>query len=178
MKIRFYFKVKWFIFTLLLLFFADFSFSQVVDYSDRAKKLVQLCHYIYWIPNGKNNFTISIFGENPFGQELEKIFSNEKVLEKNVKIHYISHPEEIDDSNLIFITKAGENQLVSIIKAVNGKPILIVSDSEGLVQQGVHISFYVTSNKIPFEVNLESLKKTGLGMDAFLLNEVKIVKSK
>jgi hypothetical protein len=53
--------------------------------------------------------------------------------------------------------------------ALQGKPVLTVSDSEGFAESGGMIGFVVADNKIKIEVNPKAASAAGLRVDAQLL---------
>jgi len=75
----------------------------------------------------------------------------------------------------LFISKIDDTQLNSILEIVGSVPVLTISNTTDFAAKGVILNFYETESKTPFEVNFKSLKKSGVYIDAILLDNVKIV---
>ena len=76
------------------------------------------------------------------------------------------------------IPKDIENDLESYIQASQLYHTLIISEKDGWAEQGIHINFYIRDDKVRFEINVESLKKSGLKAESMLLDYARIVKTK
>lgn len=70
----------------------------------------------------------------------------------------------------MFIPNIEKRKIDDIVSETKNKPILIVSETAGAAKNGTHINFFITrSNKIRFEINITSLKKSGLKMSSLLI---------
>lgn len=165
----------------ILLIFPTFSRSQPMEYLLKAGFLEKFARFTDWpeaggLDNADEPFVISVIGESPFKGSLEKLYHTEKIKQRPVRIRYISHPEEINDSRLLFIAESEKKNLNSILAAVRGKPILVVSDTNTFGRKGCHINIYLTpKGTLHFEINLKKVKESGLHMQLVLLEIAKII---
>jgi len=158
------------------------AMAQQREYTIKAVFLEHFTRFIEWpesseISDTSTPFIVAVIGENPFGSILEQIYAKQKIKNKSVEIRYISTPDEIGDCQILFISRSTKNILPEILSRTRNKPILTVSDTEGFAQQKVLINFYLTEDKIKFEINEKAVHQSGLVMSYRLLSLARIVNS-
>lgn len=116
-------------------------------------------------------FIIAVIGKNPFGSKLDLVSEKAKIKNRQVETRYISKLEEIAESgcNLLFITKTSKKKLAEIVEFTGTKPILMISDTKGYAEMGVHINILIKGGKLRFEVNRKAMRKSGLNVNYHLL---------
>jgi hypothetical protein len=158
-------KNKMLVVTVLLLFLIPTGSlrAQYPEYQIKAHLLGMLAKHIEW-PNDveMKRFVIGIYGENPFGDYLEKTYPRKEVSKmikgKSVVVRYIKRIEDIPGCHLLFIPDLPRRSLAKIIEFVRERPILTVGDTEDYEKQGVHIRLAV-GKEIP------PAKKKGSGRE-------------
>lgn len=165
------------IITFSILFFSGIILGQPKEYLLKAGFLEKFASFTTWPANeNMKDFTIAIMGKNPFNDYLETFYKNVKINKKNVIITYIDTIDEIDNVQMLFISNSEKDHINEILKQTQGKAILLIGDTEGFAKQGVHINLYETHQQtLHFEINAQSVKRSGLKIDALLLNYAKIV---
>lgn len=154
-------------------------YSQFTEYDVKAQFMERFTQYIEWpkgaaVYNPELPFRIGIFGENNFEHKLNEMVQFVKIKNKQVKY------KELDfnlllDCDLIFISKCSDEELSKIIRLTKGKGILLISDSEGYSEKGVHINFFKVDNKIHFEINLSAVKSDLFNFSSRLLRLARII---
>ncbi|NIM10495.1 MAG: DUF4154 domain-containing protein [Candidatus Aminicenantes bacterium] len=164
----------------LVLPFSLFSIED--EYYRKAALFRVFSQHIEWPKNSglddrSKPFVIGIIGKNPFGDILEKAYSQTdiKIKDKNVEIRYISKMQEIEGCHILFITKSVGKELVKIITITRKKPILTIGEKKGFAQKGVLFNLYISKGQIRFEINALTLRESGLIVDSQLLSVAKIV---
>lgn len=125
--------------------------------------------------NAKQEFVITVLGQNPFGNILEEVYKNEKIKDKKVKINYISSIQKLTDCNILFIPKIKISELQKVLDYLKGRPILTVTDTEGFAEAGCFINYYKYENKLRFEINQKGLQDAGFTVDYRLLRVSKVL---
>lgn len=156
------------------------SVAQQSEYTIKAVFLEHFTRFIEWpessnIADTSSPFFIAIIGENPFGSILDQIYTEQKIRNKKVEILYITTPDEITDCHILFISSSNKEILTEILSRTRNKPILTVSDTNGFAENGVLINFFLTGDKIKFEINEKAAHESGLVMSYKLLNLARIV---
>ena len=152
------------------------AFSEPAEYLLKAGFLEKFARFTDWpeqsdlVRNPQKPFVLSVIGENPFGANLERLYTTGKIKDRSVQIRYVTYPWQVDGSDMLFVSSSENETLESILGYVSQKPILVVGDTESYGQRGCHINIYVTdSQTLHFEVNLEQVKVSGLHLQLLLL---------
>jgi len=171
-------KIKYltYIFTLII---SVPSFSQYNEYEVKAQFMERFTQYIDWpegstINNPEIPFRIGIYGENHFENKLDKIAEFVKIKNKKVKLKEVDF-KNILDCDMLFISQCSNEELSEIIRTVKYKGVLLVSDSEGFANKGVHINFYNINNKINFEINIAATHRDTFKVSSRLLKLARII---
>jgi hypothetical protein len=154
--------------------------AQQSEYTIKAVFLEHFTRFIEWpdssgITDTSTPFIVAVIGENPFDSILEQTYAKQKIKNKNVEIRYISTPDEIADCHILFISSTNKDILPEILARTSNKSILTVSDTESFAQKKVLINFYLSGDKIKFEINEKAVHESGLVMSYRLLNLARIV---
>jgi len=169
------------VFLLWWLFLSVFATDK--EYMVKAIYLGKFAQFIQWpekseMTDTSKSFVLGVIGENPFGSILEKVYSTgeRKIKNKKVKIKYIRFWVEIPGCHLLFISKSVEKNLPKILSITKDKPILTIGETQGFAQKGVHINFYISGEKIRFEINPFAMREASLSVDSLLLEIARIIK--
>jgi len=158
------------------------SFGQSRESLVKAGYIEKFTHFVEW-PETSNSsdlkdiFIIALIGNNTFGTDMEDLFMQTKVKNKTVKINYISSTDEIDNCMILFISGSEKNNLDNILKYTTGKPVLTISDTKGFGEKGVILNMFLVGNYVRYEINRQTLDKSGLLINSLLLNYAVIIGS-
>jgi hypothetical protein len=158
------------------------SFCQLRESLIKAGYIEKFTHFVQWPEksdksDSTDTFKIAVIGKNIFGKDLSEIFSKIKVKDNPVKITYISSIDEIDNCMILFISESEKDNLDKILNYTTGRPILTISNSKGFGLNGVIINMFTDGNYIRYEINRNTLEKSGLIINSLLLNYAVIIKS-
>ena len=176
----FFFIRAWAVFACLAILPSP-TLAQPMEYLLKAGFLEKFARFTDWpeqagMSNTGAPFVISVLGESPFEGSLEKIYKQAKIKDKPVQIRYIKRIDEIPGSHMLFICASEAGNLAQIINAAIRHSVLLVSDTEGLAEKGAHINLYVTKKgTLHFEVNVRSVKQSGLSVQLVLLEIARVV---
>lgn len=155
--------------------------SQPSEYLLKAVFLEKISRFIEWPENHaassqeENEFVIGIAGDNPFGPNLNQLYKDQKIKNKNVKIKYLSSVQDLEGCHLLFIAPSDKGEIQQLIQSVKKKPILTVSDSDELRGSGVIINLLVKDKKIGLEIDEKAVQDSGLQVSYLLLKEASII---
>ena len=131
-----------------------------------------------------NKFIITVIGDMELKNAIEKEYKQKKINSKTVKVNYISvnslakiNANKIVANHILFISELSNLQIENILNLTKDIPVLTMSNTDGYAAKGVILNFYQTDSKMPFEVNFKCLQKSGIHIDALLLENVRIVES-
>jgi uncharacterized protein DUF4154 len=141
------------------------KFARFTDWPDQSD-----------INDSNTPFIISVIGKSPFKGSLEEIYKKALIKNKSVQIRYISSEKQILDSHILFICKSEKRNLKNILNAVQNKPVMVISDTQGFGEKGSHINLFITKKgTLHFEINVKAVKKSGLSIQLVLLEVAKVI---
>ena len=171
-------KVNKFILSLLFLVFVGSLQAQVSEYEYKAAFIERFTRFIEWPEEFEDNtFSVAVFGKNPFHTTLDELFHDLKIKNQNVELFYTNNINDLTKANLVFISGSEKKRISEILAVTTEKPILIISDSKGFCEMGVHINMYVDDNYIRYEINQDAIEKSGLKFSSLLLTSAKIIRA-
>lgn len=121
-------------------------------------------------------FIICVLGTNPFNGSLDSVFSGKKIKNRRVVLQYITDISEISGSSILFISESEYKRIDKIVDYTKNKPVLLIGDTRGYAERGVHINFFIQNEKIRFEINNNAAKNSGLYLDYKLLSLARQIK--
>ncbi len=152
------------------------------EYQVKAVFLYNFIKFITWpesvFPNFDTPVTIGVLGANPFGSFLDELIADEYIRNRKIEIHTSDNLSDLQDCNLIFISKSEHGRLDEILSGIGSQPIVTVGEIENFTRHGGIINFYLEGNKVRFEINNDSAQQRGIFISSQLLNLSKIVKTK
>ena len=134
------------------------AYAQTTNYQVYALFVVNIAKYSSF-PNVSNDLQVTVYGKSKVYDELSKQNG------KNVNGHAlkVSQAESITDlgqAQIIYLADGKSAALDEILKATEGKPVMIICEREGLHKKGAGFSFIVTENStLRFDINNTELEK-------------------
>jgi len=147
------------IYTLLLVFgLTTTAWSQTTNYQVYALFVVNIAKYSAW-PNLGGDLQIAVYGKSKVYEELLK--QNGKNLNGHtLKVTQANEITDIGESQVIYLADGKSSALDDLIKATQGKSVMIICEREGLYKKGAGFSFVVTENStLRYDINNTELEK-------------------
>jgi hypothetical protein len=124
-----------------------------------------------------DKFVIGVLGKKATLPFLKVAAENKTVHNKKIVVRHFASPDDYQPCHILFVTAeadgekegAAAKRLEAVIKKTNGKPVLIVSESEGFAKKGATINLIIDNNRVRFEINPERAKAAGLQISSNLL---------
>jgi YfiR/HmsC-like len=158
---------------------ADGSLS---EYQVKALFLLNFAKYVDWpaasLAETNGPFTIGVFGENKFGDDLQKVVAGKNVGGRGLAVRQIESAGDAGKCSILFISGSEKEHLAEILDRVKDAPVLTVGESEEFFKQGGGIKFTMKEGKVRLEVNLESTRRAHLQISSKLLKVADTVKGK
>jgi len=168
---------KYFLLIFLCPFCGSLSAQQNAEQEANLKAafIYNFTKYIDWgsYEHG-NDFIIAVAGESPITQSLQEIARTSRVDDKIMIIKKVARPSDIDDCNILFITKECRYPLDFLLKKA-GPGVLTISEEDGFAERGTAFNFVILNDRLKFEANLKAISSAGLKAGAQLLKLAIIV---
>ena len=134
--------------------------------------------FVQW-PEGHDDagqsFVICGLGEGALHSGLHRLASEAKINNRTILVLLNPSQEKISDCHILYIDSSKEKLLETILSQVGNRPILTVGDTPGYGNRGVALNLFGQSGKIKFEVNMKSIRRSGLTVSSQLLELGKMV---
>ncbi|MCF6241074.1 MAG: YfiR family protein [Bacteroidales bacterium] len=139
-------------------------------------------NFIKWPSHSKVHnknlpFVISIIGEDPFEGKLKELEHNKslKINDKQIIVRNIHSIQEIEGSDILFISSSEKYDVSKIIQYTHGKPILTFGDTKGFAEKGVMILLFKRGEYIRFLINKKEADASGIYIGTQLLGRAEKV---
>ena len=141
------------------------SFSPALeddDYTYKTLFVYQFSRYIQW-PHPSNQMVIGILeGTKDIVSPFEKMAAKKSDASRKIVVQNFASASDIENCHILFIPRSKSNQLETIVAKFSNKPVLIVTEKDGLAKKGSCINFKIVSGKLKFELNQDNVQKAGL----------------
>ena len=115
-------------------------------------------------------FVIGVLGADALASELEGVVKGRMVQERRVSVRRLRRGEPLGRLQMLFIGAAESARLPEIVAATQGKPVLLVTESESSTSRGSMINFVEVDNKLRFDVAIAPAERDHLKISARLLS--------
>lgn len=181
--LRKYYLSMLFLFLSLFIYSVSFCGGQNLitdrETSVKAAYIYNFTKFVYWNSQDCDApitpITISVLGADQIYELLSNYVKQQKS-GKPIKVQKVNNElKEVSDCQIVFISRADQNQSSVILKHFEGLRILTVSDISGFAHNGGMIGFFFENGRVKIEVNLGAVKKAGFRISAKLLEIARIV---
>ncbi|MBD0256946.1 MAG: YfiR family protein, partial [Cytophagales bacterium] len=111
--------------------------AQTTNYKAYAIFLYNFTKYVHW-PAGSltGDFRITVVGNSKVTQELTAIVQNKTVLGKKIVVTQVNTAQELTGAHLVYLSGGRSGDLEELLQKLAGKPVLVVTERDGLVRKG------------------------------------------
>ena len=151
------------------------------EYDVKAAYLYKFTKFVEW-PRGafasaEAPFVIGVIGHDPFAGELDRLIKGNTTGARPIEVrHFTANDSEaLRECQMIFVSASEQRRLSDILAAVQGRPVLLVGESEGFASAGGMLGFALREKRVGIEVNSAAAREARLKISSQLLNIAKIV---
>ncbi len=155
---------------LLILFIFICINAKSQDKKLRSIFIYNFARYMVWpIEYREGNFIIGIVGTSLLNGELKKFTEKRKIGAQIIEIKRLS-VNDLAETNchIIYLPYKKSSSLGEIIKIIEEKPTLVVTEENNLFKNGADISFLEEGNKQRFQLNIKNVDKKGIKISSTL----------
>lgn len=149
------------------------------EYKVKSVFLYNFTQFIQWPEDsfsGKDSpFVIGILGQDPFGVFIDQTVEGETINGTPIVVRRYHKPEEALDCHILYMKENDHAKIGNILRKLEGRSILTVSDAKGFAQMGGVIEFTLKESKIGLKINPNAARKQKLEISAKLLQLAEIV---
>lgn len=140
-----------------------------LEYHVKAAFIYNFIAFTYWPESTNQIIQLCIYGENYFGNEIEKL-QNKSINKRPINVIHANEFDQLKQCQAVFFSKSlSPHHLSNALESLSNQPILTLADTATAISQGVTINMNLINDKIVFEVNLAIARKSGLDISSKLL---------
>lgn len=138
--------------------------GQTTNYKAHAVFVYSIAKYSKW-PSADGEFIITVLGKSKLFEELVTSAANYNVGGAKVTVLNVEDPSQIGNSKIVIVADSKSSSLSDVLESVTGKPIMIITEREGLYKKGAGVSFFVNDEgKLNFDLNLTEMGKHSISL--------------
>lgn len=147
--------------------------ARLGEYELKAAFIFNFSQFVEWPTNAFQSDTepmiIGVVGSDPFGPILDRIVKDEKVRGRTLIVERYARLADIKRAHILFVSKSVAAQWPEILRAVEGQPVLTVSDMDRFSNRGGMIHLVTEKNLVRMRVNPDAAKRSDLAISSKLL---------
>lgn len=138
------------------------------EYQLKAAFLLNFARYAEWPALPPGALRICLLGRDPFGAALGAL-EHRQVQGREIKVVLLGSVSQATTCQVLFISDSEERRSATLLRSLEGFPVLTVSDMEGFVDEGGAIGFVLVDDRIRFDINNAVIQREGMKLSAQLL---------
>ena len=151
------------------------------EYSIKAAFLLNFARFIEW-PRGSfagedAPLVVAILGEDPFGEVMDRTLQAKTVNTHPLLLKRLRFGDDLSTCHIVFVSRSEKDKVPAIVRSLQGRSVLLVSETEQFLEQGGIINFYLEADNVKFSINLSAAEHSGLKISSKLLRLAKIFKA-
>lgn len=128
-----------------------------------ALSIYNFTRYIDWPKEeSANDFYIDVIGHKSVYEKLKVITEGRKVGNRNIIVRYRESSASISPCQILFIGFWQAKDMPKIIDKMVSSHTLLISEKDGLMENGSAINFVIRNGTIKFEIKKTNIIKYGL----------------
>jgi len=152
------------------------------SYPEEAVKAVFLYRfagYVTWPASTANapQFTIAVLGGENVAEQLREFLPEHPIQGRPARVASIQGLSQLGDAQILYIASGFAGNLRVLIEALKDRPILIVTDRPGALEEGSTVNFLIEQQHVRFEISTAAAKRSGLLISSGLLAVAERVKT-
>lgn len=147
------------------------------EYEMKAAYLYNFAKFIDW-PDAQPlpSFNICVYGRDPFGGFLDQAVLGKQAHGAAIVIRRIpSGIQNLDGCQTLFLGAASAAQIEPLLRALQGRSILTIGESDGFAEQGGMIGLRLDQGRVRFEINLAAISAARLQASSRLIELGRVV---
>ena len=133
--------------------------AQTTNFQAYSVFIVSIAKYSNWPTHG-GEFKIVVVGKSKVYNELLRISAQKDVNGMKMVVSQVDDASQVGEANIVYVSDGKSSSLDDVLKTTHGKPIMVITEREGLFKKGAGFSFVVLDNStLRFDINNTELEK-------------------
>lgn len=139
----------------------------------KAAFLYKFAGYVEWpetaFASADMPVTIGVIGDDALASELVQLAMGRTVDGRPVSVRRLTAADALSGLHILFVASAERAHLAQFARSLQAQPALVVSESDGALNQGSTINFVISNGRVRFEISLDNAEKQGIRLSSRLL---------
>jgi hypothetical protein len=144
--------------------------AQALEQQVKAAFLFRFLSFVEWPPHALGApgapLVIAVLGADDLHSELQTIVAGRTVNDRPVAVQRVKEGERPSRAHVLFVGRNASSRLRGLATVPD---LLLVSESEGALEQGALINFLIRDERVRFEVAPDEAERRGLRIGARML---------
>jgi hypothetical protein len=140
----------------------------------KAAFLYKFAAYVEWpesaFPGSDSPIVIGVAGDDALAAELARITANRVIGGRSFAVRRVYDPDSLNGLQMLFIGRADNARVAQYTKALQSRPTLVVTESEGVRAQGSVINFVIVDGRVRFSIANDEAERRGIKLSSRLLS--------
>lgn len=145
--------------------------AQTTNYKTYSVFLYSFTKYIEWPQDARDgDFIIAVVGNQKLLQEMQTAVAGRKAGAQTIKVVEAKNVTDLTRVHMVFISDMKSGTTDDFVAHFKGKPVLVVTERDGLVKKGAGVSFFIADdNTLKFQMNEPALTESRLKASSAIL---------
>lgn len=133
--------------------------AQTTNYQVHSLFVINIAKYSTW-PNHEDEFVITVFGKSKIFDELTKHAAGKTINGQHIKVTQTVNLVELGKPNIVYLADGKSSALDDLLKATEGKSIMVIAEREGLYKKGAGFSFVILDDHtLRYDLNNSEMER-------------------
>jgi hypothetical protein len=150
------------------------------EYQIKAAFLYKFCFYVDWpaaaFADATSPLVLGVAGADALVQELREVVDTHTINGRPINVRHITADSDLNGLHLLFIARSEQSREPQLLAQVQGRPVLVVTETPAELGSGSSINFAVENNRIRFDVDLTTTERRDLRLSAQLLKVARAIR--
>ena len=153
------------------------TYAATKEQAVKAGFVYNVTKYVIWPTRVSNDkqFNLCVFGDANLGGSLKSL-QGKLVGNKTLILRRWVKSESFESCHMVFISKDSTDDMSALLQQISALPVLTISDSPDFIDNGGMVGLIRDGTRVGLEVDLKTVRASGLNMSAQLLKLAKTVK--
>jgi hypothetical protein len=145
----------------------------------KAVFLYRFAGYVQWpsAPRPAAAFTIAVLGGDEVAGQLRQLLPGHQIQGEPARVRIITRVTQLEDAQMLYIGPEYAGNVHALIAALGSRPVLVVTDEPGGLQEGSEMNFVLRGQHVRFEISVAAARRIGLKISSALLAVAERVKT-
>jgi len=116
-----------------------------------------------------------VLGADRVASELEEFLPGRRIRGRPMEVRRLRSIDQLEDEAVVFVGADAGSGLPELVYKVEGRPMLVVTETPGALKDGSMINFQLVDRRVRFEISRTAAERAGLELSSRLLSAAMFV---